>query len=644
MKRWIAYILTPWMIYAQDLDVRTISRTNDTRNTQTKPLVSWYQGEKVQYDLWIRAGTNAMYVPGTATPIWYATDTTLTNYYLFLTGTVVSAAGGQVRFILPSTLSGLAAATYESAVVVYDGSPTGQPPRLVGDRLQARVQWSPNYSGLYVGPFPRGTNYYIDENTIVLPSFWSQYEPDILAQLNLDTGTISRIEANNVLTSNSLLTAVGLVSSNNAGLGVSVSNWQVKAQGDLSFISNRVDINSGAISTTQVDIVRAQTTGSAAYAYALAVSNDLGTVVNAAQAAANTAQATGVAAYVFAGTAQATGVAAYALGAVASNLARQAQTTGVAAYARAESAYDLAQTAFTEAQIANQTGTIAWVLADEAKTLAVVASNLADSAYTIASAAATGVPVYVEADPIWTAASTGYLTKVAFNTDAMTIRGGTITNFLIFTNSANGPDLDRASSMTVGYTSIIDSLNIKWESADDMGYLAARFGDYGIGQPYWTIFSPTNGDVGGSFVMWHQGNRGGAFLTKTNPVVLGRVTLPDAGGTGDPIQLFADSTKLYTYRGGQLSDVTNEVAYVSSTVAGAFNSDALGTLPAASYLTVVAFQSTQTNYARFLSSAVAPVTPTNTGANGEMRVDVTNLYIYVARSNRWLRIPGSFSW
>lgn len=644
MKRWIAYILTPWMIYAQDLDVRTISRTNDTRNTTTKQLVSWYQGEKVQYDLWIRAGTNAMYVPGTSTPIWYATDTTLTNYYLFLTGTVVSAAGGQVRFVLPSTLSGLAAATYESAVVIYDGSPTGQPPRLVGDRIQARVQWSPNYSGLYVGPFPRGTNYYIDENTIVLPNFWSQYEPDILAQLNLDTGTISAIQANNVLTSNSLLTAVGLVSSNNAGLGVSVSNWQVVVQGNLSFISNRVDINSGAISTAQTDIVRAQLTGTVAYAYAISVSNSLGASVAAAQAAADTAQATGVAAFVYAGSASATGVAAYALAGVASNLARQALTTGSAAYVYAQAASNLANAAFTEAQIANQTGTVAWLLADEAKAIAVAGSNLADSAYTLATAAATGSPVYVESDPIWTAASTGYVTKVTFNTDSMTIRGGTITNLIVFTNSANGPDLDRASSMTIGYTNIIDALNVKWESADDMGYLAARFGDYGIGQPYWTIYSPTNGDVGGSFIMWHQGNRGGAFLTKTNPVVLGRVTLPDAGGTGDPIQFFADSTKLYTYRGGQLSDVTNELAYVSSTVAGAFNSDALGGLPAASYLTLVAFQSTQTNYARFLSSAVAPATPTNTGANGEIRVDATNLYLYVARSNRWLRIPGSFSW
>ena len=74
------------------------------------------------------------------------------------------------------------------------------------------------------------------------------------------------------------------------------------------------------------------------------------------------------------------------------------------------------------------------------------------------------------------------------------------------------------------------------------------------------------------------------------------------------------------------------------------NADNLNGLAASAYLTVSSFQSTSTNYARFITTTVAPTGSTATGLNGELRVDTTNLYIYIGRSNKWMRVPGTFSW
>jgi hypothetical protein len=76
------------------------------------------------------------------------------------------------------------------------------------------------------------------------------------------------------------------------------------------------------------------------------------------------------------------------------------------------------------------------------------------------------------------------------------------------------------------------------------------------------------------------------------------------------------------------------------------NARQLGGALASAYLTVSSFQSTVTNYARFLTSTLPPASPSASGVHGELRVDTTNLYIYIGAggTNLWLRVPGSFTW
>jgi hypothetical protein len=100
---------------------------------------------------------------------------------------------------------------------------------------------------------------------------------------------------------------------------------------------------------------------------------------------------------------------------------------------------------------------------------------------------------------------------------------------------------------------------------------------------------------------------------------------------------------------------TNSVAY-SVRAAGGFYGDGanvtnvnarqLNGLNASAYVTVSSFQSSITNFARFLSTTQPPTSNTASGSHGELRVDATNLYIYIGAggTNKWLRIPGSFTW
>jgi hypothetical protein len=180
------------------LETRAIRRTNDVLQTQTRDQIDWYQGETVNYDLWTRSGTAAVFIPTNTTVFWFVTDSTLTNYYVFNTGTVVNATNGHIRFQLGSVNSALDDdETYESAVVVYDGSPTGQPPRLVADRTQVKVRWSPSYNGIYVGPQEVTNSYPLDASTPVLSTFWTANADGISQALGIDdaTGLQVRISA-----------------------------------------------------------------------------------------------------------------------------------------------------------------------------------------------------------------------------------------------------------------------------------------------------------------------------------------------------------------------------------------------------------------------------------------------------------------
>lgn len=202
---WLLLVVTGW---GQALEVRTVARTNDITDTRTKQSFGWYQGEKVVYTVRVLNGTNSVYIPATAMPIWYVTDSSLTNYFVWVTGTVVEASSGRLRFELPAAYSALPEGLYESAAVIYDGLPDDTPPTLVADRTQNRVLWSPSYSGLYVGPIPSSSEIVLDASTVALVPFWAQYADDIRETLGIDEDAFNALSANNQMTSNSLRSSV----------------------------------------------------------------------------------------------------------------------------------------------------------------------------------------------------------------------------------------------------------------------------------------------------------------------------------------------------------------------------------------------------------------------------------------------------
>jgi hypothetical protein len=209
MKKLIALLIaaTMPMLACAELGIRTLTKTNDILQTKTKEQIAWFQGEKVQRDLWVRSGTNVVSIPAQAFPIMYATDATLTNYYIWITGQVANVDSGLLRFVIPQTQSALPDAIYEASAIVYDGSPTGQPPTLVAQRFQIKVNFAHDYHGVYTGPISDLTNYPLDASTVVFPTFWTQQSTSILATLGIDAAAFNALSTNNVLTSNAFVAA-----------------------------------------------------------------------------------------------------------------------------------------------------------------------------------------------------------------------------------------------------------------------------------------------------------------------------------------------------------------------------------------------------------------------------------------------------
>ena len=145
-------------IQAQTLSIREIVRTNDVLETQRKDSISWYQGESVQYDLYVKRDTNAVVIPTNTIVRWVVADATKTNYFVSRVGTVETDVVGHVRILLPITNSALPESTaYESEVVLYQA--LGGVTTYVGtvDRTGVKVLWSPLYSDELVVPI--ATNY-----------------------------------------------------------------------------------------------------------------------------------------------------------------------------------------------------------------------------------------------------------------------------------------------------------------------------------------------------------------------------------------------------------------------------------------------------------------------------------------------------
>lgn len=181
----ILFALTAWGHAVSSLaQVRVISRTNDVRLLPTsQDTIYWFTGETVQYDIYARNGRSAVVISNSAVPMWYVTDSTLTNYFVMNTGSVVSATNGQVRFTLTPTFSALTSKLYQSAAIIYFQSPTNPTLQLVVDRTAADVRKSFSYAGTYRGPIT-STNWTLDGNTPVFATFWTANATGIFAAIN----------------------------------------------------------------------------------------------------------------------------------------------------------------------------------------------------------------------------------------------------------------------------------------------------------------------------------------------------------------------------------------------------------------------------------------------------------------------------
>lgn len=132
----------------------------------------------------------------------------------------------------------------------------------------------------------------------------------------------------------------------------------------------------------------------------------------------------------------------------------------------------------------------------------------------------------------------------------------------------------------------------------------------------------------------------------------------NATGAMQLLNLLASESALTTadgYGSILLGPGTNSVAYSVKAAGGFYGNGANvtnvnarqlgGALPSA-YLTVSSYQNANTNHLRFLTTTVRPSTPTDPGSHGEVRFDVTNIYIYMEAggTNMWMRVPGRFTW
>lgn len=124
---------------AQDLNVREFRRVADLDQTDVADVLPWYAGESVGYSILARRDRRAVQIPDGSVPVWFVAASTSAPPYVVLTGTVVNATNGEVRFWLPAPRANLPAGNYLSFATVYQGT------NRVGvlDRATVRVSWRP---------------------------------------------------------------------------------------------------------------------------------------------------------------------------------------------------------------------------------------------------------------------------------------------------------------------------------------------------------------------------------------------------------------------------------------------------------------------------------------------------------------------
>ncbi|NCC50902.1 MAG: hypothetical protein EOM20_06755 [Spartobacteria bacterium] len=161
-----------YCLHAQELDAWRIARTNDVSVYHTYDAIAWPAGDSVQYDLWVKRNSATLAIPTNCAPVWYVTDSTLTNFYIQMTGTIANATNGHIRFVLSHTNSALNhLLNYQSVVRVFQGADTNV---IIAraDRASVKILWNPDYNGTLIQP---RTNLTLNADTIVDDYFWAIY-------------------------------------------------------------------------------------------------------------------------------------------------------------------------------------------------------------------------------------------------------------------------------------------------------------------------------------------------------------------------------------------------------------------------------------------------------------------------------------
>jgi len=234
---------------AQLLDCNTIIRTNEVTDRKRKDTIMWYAGECVDYIVYPEQNGQPVTMPTNSVPVWFATDRSLTNYYVIRTGSV---DGVSIRFNLPVNLSALTPDKYESVVNIYGGNPTGQPPMIVADRVQAMVLWGADFTGVFRGPISPTNAIVLDANTTVLTTFWTQNASNLAAALNIYDATSLQTQISN------LTVAVNTATNNLYAAIVSNDVDILNLQGLGATNQQNIALNAGAITTNATMISIAQ--------------------------------------------------------------------------------------------------------------------------------------------------------------------------------------------------------------------------------------------------------------------------------------------------------------------------------------------------------------------------------------------------
>jgi hypothetical protein len=339
----IALTLLSTCAGAQTLNVRQIDRVVDVRQNSSTPMIEWYNGESVTYNVLVRRANEPVNLPSDTVPVWKAwLSNDLNTLYINATGTLVASGGNEVSVVLAAHQANLPAGTYISSVQLWQGTNY----MGIGAQGPLRVIWSPAGESIaYVGT----TNSpWIAQDELRLVETNSNHYASATATIYINREQDTNAIAQLVLASNSLYS-------------VSTNEQARRISADAALSNAIADIISGSVSN-EVDPIWS------------AVSNSYLTT-----AAAQSTYATGSPIYSLTG--YATGTPVYA----ESDPLFVASSNALLTKAQAALLYATGTPIYAVSGLGTDTTARAWALG---------ASNRADAAYVLAANAATGTPIY----------------------------------------------------------------------------------------------------------------------------------------------------------------------------------------------------------------------------------------------------------